>query len=388
MSKISLEGNVSGSGTLTIAAPNTNSNFTLTLPTETGTIITNSGNQAGSFTTLNTSGAVVFNDAGADVDFRVEGDTDANLLFVDASADVVGIGTGSPSTSKVTIERNGGQLRVRNTTTRYRSDYGVNSTGTTEINSFDDTGSVYMPLVFDGNPLQFFISASEKMRIDSAGNVGIGTSSPTASKLVVSEAAGSGTLRTILTLRTAESTAGTGGSLDFTQDTTVVGRVSSIYEGAGQIGMAFSTFNAALNERMRISAGGTITFNAYGAGTLSTSASGVISASDGRYKTKTRQIDTALSVIQSLQPTYFRWHEDSPFASEYEELGFVAQEVAEVIPEASPGEDEEEKYRNYHDRAIIAMLVKGVQELKAELDSAKEANAALEARITAIENGA
>jgi hypothetical protein len=38
-------------------------------------------------TTLNTSGQVVFNDAGADVDFRVEGDTDANLLFVDASAD-------------------------------------------------------------------------------------------------------------------------------------------------------------------------------------------------------------------------------------------------------------------------------------------------------------
>jgi hypothetical protein len=40
MSKISLEGNASGSGTLTIAAPNTNSNFTLTLPTNSGTIIT------------------------------------------------------------------------------------------------------------------------------------------------------------------------------------------------------------------------------------------------------------------------------------------------------------------------------------------------------------
>jgi hypothetical protein len=48
-------------------------------------------------TTLNTSGQVVFNDAGADVDFRVEGDTDANLLFVDASTDRVGIGTNAPS---------------------------------------------------------------------------------------------------------------------------------------------------------------------------------------------------------------------------------------------------------------------------------------------------
>lgn len=40
MSKVSIEGNASGTGTLTIAAPNTNSNYTLTLPSETGTIVT------------------------------------------------------------------------------------------------------------------------------------------------------------------------------------------------------------------------------------------------------------------------------------------------------------------------------------------------------------
>ena len=55
-----------------------------------GTTVGTSNAAAGSFTTLNTSGAVVFNDAGADVDFRVEGDTNANLLFVDASSDRVG----------------------------------------------------------------------------------------------------------------------------------------------------------------------------------------------------------------------------------------------------------------------------------------------------------
>jgi hypothetical protein len=97
MSKISLAPDASGTGIFTIASPNSNTNRTLTLPDDTGTIVTNSGNQAGSFTTLNTSGAVVFNDAGADVDFRVEGDTDANLLFVDASTDRVGVGTSSPA---------------------------------------------------------------------------------------------------------------------------------------------------------------------------------------------------------------------------------------------------------------------------------------------------
>lgn len=53
-------------------------------------------------TTFSADGAVVFNDSGAAVDFRVEGDTDANLLFVDGSADFVGIGTASPS-AKLTV---------------------------------------------------------------------------------------------------------------------------------------------------------------------------------------------------------------------------------------------------------------------------------------------
>jgi hypothetical protein len=38
MSLVAISGNVSGTGTLTIAAPNTNSNFTLTLPTNTATL--------------------------------------------------------------------------------------------------------------------------------------------------------------------------------------------------------------------------------------------------------------------------------------------------------------------------------------------------------------
>jgi hypothetical protein len=66
---------------------------------------------AGSFTTLNTSGQVVFNDAGGDVDFRVAGDTEANLLFVDASTDRVGIGTSSPA-SKLHIQANANAISV------------------------------------------------------------------------------------------------------------------------------------------------------------------------------------------------------------------------------------------------------------------------------------
>jgi hypothetical protein len=60
-------------------------------------VITDSTGAVAVSTALTANGGVVFNDAGADVDFRVEGDTNANLLFVDASADKVGIGTDSPA---------------------------------------------------------------------------------------------------------------------------------------------------------------------------------------------------------------------------------------------------------------------------------------------------
>ena len=39
MSLVAISGNASGTGTLTIAAPNTNSDYTLTLPTNTGTLL-------------------------------------------------------------------------------------------------------------------------------------------------------------------------------------------------------------------------------------------------------------------------------------------------------------------------------------------------------------
>jgi len=46
--------------------------------------------------TQDTVSEITFNEAGANVDFRVEGDTDVDLLFTDASTDRVGIGTAAP----------------------------------------------------------------------------------------------------------------------------------------------------------------------------------------------------------------------------------------------------------------------------------------------------
>jgi len=50
--------------------------------------------------------ATIFNDTGADQDFRIEGDTNANLVFVDAGTDVVNIGTATSAGGKLNVEGN------------------------------------------------------------------------------------------------------------------------------------------------------------------------------------------------------------------------------------------------------------------------------------------
>ena len=48
-------------------------------------------------------GAQTFNDSGADVDFRIEGDTEQNLFFVDGGTDKVGIGTNAVTAGQGTL---------------------------------------------------------------------------------------------------------------------------------------------------------------------------------------------------------------------------------------------------------------------------------------------
>lgn len=203
-----------------------------------------------------------------------------------------------------------------------------------------------------------------------------GTTTTSALALQVADT-GVGTTTSVLTLgRTGASPSATQrgvllGFQDANNTTYTAGivalRVNSSVDYKGALAFNINQAGAnSLTTRMSIASDGVITLSGYGAGTLATNSSGVVSASDGRYKTKTRAPIDALRAILQLRPTYYRWKKDSPFASEYEELGFVAQEVAAVIPEASP-EPEGEAFKNYSDRAIIAMLVAAVQELTARV---------------------
>ena len=67
-------------------------------------------------TAFDTDAAQVFNESGAAVDFRIEGDTEENLFFVDGSADKIGIGTAVNIDRTLTISTG---LAKTSTTTAY-----------------------------------------------------------------------------------------------------------------------------------------------------------------------------------------------------------------------------------------------------------------------------
>ena len=178
---------------------------------------------------------VVFNDPSNDVDFRVESNGNANMLFVDAGNDRVGIGSSSPS-SPLTVQSdsstNGIAVLGRSaddisTTLFFEND------GTTQIGRLQARQS-YFQISGTDNTKGIFI--------DNAGEVGIGTSSP-AGNLQIS---GSGDRSLLITGGTSGTTSVQMG------DSSDADAGAILYDNSNN-SMQFKT-NA--SERMRIDSSG------------------------------------------------------------------------------------------------------------------------------------
>ena len=116
--------------------------------------------------TFDPDDAAVFNESGGDNDFRVEGDSEQNLLFVDASTDRVGIGTASPA-SKLQVSGSGADIYVTNgSNTRAVLGIGGGDDGQVELWKDDNTKTV----AIQADTTSYF----------NGGNVGIGVASPAA----------------------------------------------------------------------------------------------------------------------------------------------------------------------------------------------------------------
>jgi len=123
-------------------------------------------------------GLFVFNESSADLDFRIEGNGDANLFFTDAGNDRIGIKTASPST----------ELHVVG---------GVKATGAIDFDgggfTFNDSGAS-VDFRAETNTL------THAMFIDgSADKIGFGTSAPTSGFVNIDQASSTGAIA-VLTL--------------------------------------------------------------------------------------------------------------------------------------------------------------------------------------------
>jgi hypothetical protein len=103
MAKVKIQGHASGTGVLTVTAPNTSTDRTITLPDATGTLLNSDGDGSSltGLSSFNPDAAVTINESGADVDFRVESNNLTHALFVDGGNDAVGIGTSTPKISGI-----------------------------------------------------------------------------------------------------------------------------------------------------------------------------------------------------------------------------------------------------------------------------------------------
>ena len=122
---------------------------------------------------------------------------------------------------------------------------------------------------------------------------------------------------------------------------------------------------------MTLDAGGVLQLNTYGAGTLVTNSSGIISASsDVRLKNVKHAFTTGLKAITQIHPAVYSWKSEEKEGVHTTYAGFIAQDVQKAIPEAvGQGKD---GYLTLQDRAITAALVNAIKEQQKEIEDLQQ----------------
>ena len=262
----------------------------------------------------------------------------------------VGIGTTDPS-DELTISATSPAIRL--------VDESDSSHGTVGYNAS------FLSLNADGGQdainsgIQFNVDSSEKMRIDSDGNVGIGTDSPTAPLHVVGKFANNG-------------------YGVFTASTSAPG----VYVNKTDADLTQSTDYIHFRNTGQFS------------GEISYDGTDVVisQTSDARLKENIKDSGSGLNIVNNLQIRSFDWVGEKRKSKRF---GFIAQEMHKVFKEAVKvgGEDENEEPWAISDSKLIPVLTKAIQEQQQIIDQLKSQNESqqstindLASRIETLEN--
>ena len=108
-------------------------------------------------------------------------------------------------------------------------------------------------------------------------------------------------------------------------------------------------------------------------GTINATSIAITAISDERLKENVRDIDTGLSSIMALKPRRFDWKEGKG-QDKKNAAGFIAQEFEDVFPECvstSKAGGDGIEYKNINHETLIPTLVKAIQEQQAIIESLK-----------------
>jgi len=357
----------------------------------------------------------------------------AEAMRIDSSGNV-GIGTTSPA-QKLDVAGNArvggttGQFFINASSTSQYPALLFQSAGTSRSSIFiDDTGATFPTFISVNTaaPLIFRTDSTERMRIDSSGNVGIGTTSPNGKLDITSTSAGATTNALFLT--NASGSASTATNLVFGVSATPTTRnatIQAINAGGNAINLAFLTSNGdAPAERARITSGGifcigtsssidSMPLNVVGATAgqvllrhsgsahwrmgpdsvsndfiiYSSSTGGVYvtntgtswnARSDERCKTDLIPIENGLDKVSTLRAVTGRYIEDEEgFSRSF----LIAQDVQAVLPEAV---DSNREYLGLSYTDVIPLLVAAIKNLKTINDAQTTRIETLEAEVAAL----
>ena len=322
-----------------------------------------------SVTGVTASGASTFGSANITSNLSVTGTANVGNLSVTGSANITSnlSVTGTANVGNLSVTRTSGRITgdFSNATVASRVMFQSSVSGSTSVsaipntagNAFfraygvsDPTNSPEMAVGVVGItevrlqsgitgtgsyvPMTFYTGGSERMRIDTSGNVGIGTSSPEAKVSIVSSAGAIG-----LTIKDTNAGASNYFSAQY-NGTSGVADIKAQSSG-GSTQLAFSTsLSGTTAERMRLSAAG-----GFSVGTTADPGAGAIYAtgnitayySDERLKENITPIENALAKVNAISGVTYNGND---LAAEYgyddrsQQVGVLAQEVQKVLPEA------------------------------------------------------